>query len=237
MKNLRKLSALLLLFPVMMVACKKDKKDDVPTGPLGPNFPQIVNTVITPEILEQLKKNGMVINGGTTPPNINGVFLFSPAYCIFDNSGANRKDTYFSDYKLQFKNQNTSDYTVAMAYKDVGSGTDIGGDNNATYISGENNLFTVYSQSKGKQGITNYVALDVISGEATGTAMKNLIWSKYLVSKEGDEANLLLVPVGTTRIFTDKDGSSDAQATFAALPKHIQNTVKNALSLSALEAK
>lgn len=237
MKNLQKLFALLLLFPLLMVACKKDKKDDTPTGPLGPNFPQVINTIITPAILEDLKKNGMTINSGTTPPNINGMFLFSPAYCTFDNSGGNRKDTYFNDYKLQFKNQNTTDYTVSMAYKEAEDGSDTGGDNNATYISGEKNLFTVFSQSKGKEGTVNYVALDVISGEATGTAMKNLIWSRYLASKEGDDANLLLVKVGTTRIFVDKDGSSDAQTTFDALPKSMQNKVTKAMSAFSAAAK
>ncbi|MFW0717837.1 hypothetical protein [Pedobacter sp. N23S346] len=232
MKSLLKLSSLLLLFPLLFVACKKENKDETPTGPLGPKYPQVINNVITPEILESLKKNGMTVNSGTTPPTINGVFLFSPAYCSFDNSGNNLQGRYFNDYKLQFKNQNTNEYTVSMEYKDVSDGTDSGGDNNATYISGENNLFTVFSQVKGKSGSVNYVALDVISGEAAGGSMKNLVWSHYLVSKEGDEANLFLVPVGTTRIFKDENGLSGVQTTFDVLPNNLQTIVKKSLSLS-----
>lgn len=233
MKNLKQLLALLLLFSLMMGACKKNK-DDEPTGPLGTTFPQVLNNIITPAIIDSLKKNGMTINSGTTPPNINGIFLFSPTYCTFDNSGSNRAGTYFNDYKLQFKNQNTQDYTVGMAYKNASGSSDSGGDNNATYIAGENNRFTVFSQVKGKQGTINYVALDVISGEAAGGTMKNLMWSHYLVSKEGDEANIFLVPIGTTRIFADKDGSSDAQSTFDASAKQAQSKRSELLSMSAV---
>lgn len=232
MKSLLKLSSLLFLFALLFVACKKENKDEVPIGPLGPKYPQVINNVITPEIMESLKKNGMTINSGTTPPTLNGVFLFSPAYCSFDNSGNNLQGSYFNDYKLQFKNQNTNNYTVSMEYKDVNDGTDSGGDNNATYISGENNLFTVFSQVKGKSGSVNYVALDVISGEAAGGSMKDLIWSHYLVSKEGDAANIFLVPVGTTRIFTDKDGLSGSQNTFDVLPERLQTVVKKSLLIS-----
>lgn len=232
MRSLLKLPLLLLLFPVLFVACKKEKKDEIPTGPLGPKYPMVINNVITPEILENLKKNGMTVNSGTTPPSINGVFLFSPVYCSFDNSGSNLQGTYFNNYKIQFKNQNTTDYSVSMEYKDVSSGTDSGSDNNATYISGENNLFTVFSQAKGKSASINYVALDVISGEATGGSMKNLVWSHYMVSKEGDAANVILVPVGTTRIFTDKDGISASQNTFDVLPGQFKSLLKKASSIS-----
>ncbi len=232
MKSLLKISSLLLLIPLLFVACKKENNDETPTGPLGAKYPQVINNVITPEILESLKKNGMTINSGTTPPTINGVFLFSPAYCSFDDSGNNLKGSYFNDYKIQFKNQNTNDYTVSMEYKDVSDGTDSGGDNNATYISGENNLFTVFSQVKGKSGNVNYVALDVISGEAAAGSMKNLIWSHYLVSKEGDVSDVFLVPVGTTRIFKDENGLSNGQTTFSMLPKNLQSIVKKSLSLS-----
>lgn len=235
MKNIHKVpTALLLACALIIGACKKDKKDDnTPTGPLGPNYPQILNTIVTPAIIDTLKKQGMVINDGTTPPAINGIFLFSPAYCTFDNSGANRKGSYFDDYKLQFKDQNTSQYTVNFSYKDVSNGNDNASDDNATYISGQNNLFTVFSQAKGTAQGIKYTALDVISGQAQGTAMKNLVWSHYLVSKDGDAGNLLLVPAGTTRMFTDKDGSSDSQTTFDLLPKQIQSTIVKALSVSA----
>ncbi|MDY0904524.1 hypothetical protein [Pedobacter sp. CFBP9032] len=80
MKSALKFSSLLFLFHLLFVACKKENKDEVPTGPLGPKYPQVINNVITPEIMESLKKNGMTINSGTTPPTLNGVFLFSPAY-------------------------------------------------------------------------------------------------------------------------------------------------------------
>ncbi|WP_040626542.1 hypothetical protein [Mucilaginibacter paludis] len=238
MKKLQKLPLLLTLFSLIMTACKKDKKDDsTTTGPLGPNYPQVINTIVTPAIIDTLKKQGMVINDGLTPPNINGIFLFSPAYCTFDNSGGNGKGYTFDDYKLQFKDQNTNQYTVNLKYKDVSNGQDNASDGTATYISGQNNLFTVFAQAKGTASGINYVALDVISGQAQGTALKNLVWSHYLVSKDGDASNILLVRAGTTRIFTDRDGSSDAQATFDFLPKQIQNAVTKTLAGSISAAK
>ncbi|WDF54931.1 hypothetical protein [Mucilaginibacter sp. KACC 22063] len=227
MKTSLKLPAFLMLFVLAFAACKKDKKDDnTPTGPLGPNYPQALNNIVTPAIIDSLKKNGMVINSGLTPPSINGIYLFSPAYCTFDNSGDNRKGYIFDDYKLQFQNQNSTQYTVNLAYKDVQSGGDAAADNNATYIAGQNNLFTVFAQSKGATKGINYVTLDVISGQVDAGAMKNLIWSHYLVSKDADPLNMI-IPVGSTRIFTDKDGSSDSQTTFSVLPKPIQTAIKS----------
>lgn len=237
MKNIQKLAVLLLLCPLVMAACKKNKSDDTPAGPLGPNYPQALNNIVTPAIIDSLKKDGMVINAGLTPPAINGIFLFSPTYCIFDNSGDNRKGDYFDTYKLQFQNQNTTQYTVSFSYKDVNSNLNSAADNNATYISGQNNLFTVFAQSKGVERNINYTSLDVVSGQAQNGSMKNMVWSHYMVSKEGDAGNTILVRVGSTRIFNDQDGTSDSQTTFDAMPVKVQGTVLKALSISAKSAQ
>lgn len=232
MKTLHKLTALVLVFPLLLTACKKDKKSDTPDGPLGPNFPQIINTIVTPEVLDNLKRDGMVINDGLTPPTINGIFLFSPNYCTFDNSTPSRKGNRFDDYKLKFADQNTAKYSVSFTYKGVQESQNVASDANATFISGKDNLFTVFAQSTGVERGIKYTSLDVLSGQVDGSDMKNLTWSHYLVSKDGDDANAILVPEGTTRMFKDNDGSSASQTTFDAMPVKVQSTFTKALSIS-----
>ena len=45
---------------------------------LGPNFPAILNTIITPAILDTLKKHGTVIDSGFNAPNCQWHLSFKP---------------------------------------------------------------------------------------------------------------------------------------------------------------
>ena len=195
---LRIITMALLALPVLITACKKEKKTN-PTNAL----PTIVNTIVTQAQIDTLKKHGAIINEGTTPPTVSGTFLLSPDVCTYDNSGGNFSGQTFDDYIYKFSNQNTAKFTVRVDYVDVDGG-DTGADSTATYISGTGKLFTIFAQSSGVESDIDYTNLEVISGEIATGGIANLQITDYLKSK-GDDPNNKLEPAGSTRIFYDSD--------------------------------
>jgi len=213
--------AAILMISIAFLSCKKDKKS--PVGLLGPNFANVINSIVTPAILDSLKKGGLPINPGLTPANIDGIYLLSPDYCIYDNTNTYVGST-FSDELEKFSNQNTEAYSVAYAYNQ-GDGSEVGVDNRATYISGTGNLFTVYAQALDTLDGVPSVDLRVMSGELTTGGIKNLYQGVYIVSK-GNDPNGDVAPIGTTRVVKDGDGFSQTEATFSISPVKIQ-TARN----------
>jgi hypothetical protein len=189
----------LLAVAVILVSCSK-KKTDV--------LPQQVNTIVSSSTLAKLKQYGTVINEGTTPPDITGVYSITPNVCTFDNSAEHRTGQPFDDYYYKFSKQDSKNFTVRLDF--ISEGIDAGSDTIATFISGKNNLFTVFAQSKGISYGVDYVTLEIVSGEIDPTGIKNLQITKYLQSK-GDDPIPVLTEVGTTRIFHDSDDISERQ--------------------------
>lgn len=195
---LRIITMALLAIPVLLTACKKEKKTN-PTNTLPP----VVNTIVTQAQIDTMKKHGAVINEGTTPPTVSGAFLLSPDVCSYDNSGGNFSGTTFDDYVYKFSNQNTAKFTVRVDYADT-QGGDTGADSTATYISGSGKLFTIFAQSSGVESGINYTNLEVISGEVATGGIANFQITDFLESKGADPDNKL-EPAGSTRIFYDSD--------------------------------
>ena len=217
MKTVIKLAAAIVLVVITLTSCKKSNKT-TPVGALGPNVPNVLNTIITPAILDTLESRGTIVNEGLTPPTVNGIYLDHPNYCTYDNSGANLEGSIFDDYEYEFTNQNSSQFTIQLNYKDV-FGTDAGSDNSATYIIGTNDLFTIFAQASGVEGGISYINLQVLSGQFTSAGIANFQLSEYLVSKTGDVTNTILEPVHSTRIFNTENNVAVAQSSFSMVPK------------------
>lgn len=223
---MKKLSNIIIAAGVicmLFASCKKDNSNNKQAAAkLGTNFPSILNTIITPAVIDSLQKDGMIINSGLTPPTVNGAYFFHPQYCTFDNSGSGYLGQVIDDYKYNFTSQNSSAFTISVQYEDV-VGNDSGSDGSATYISGSGDLFTIFAQSNGvSQGIS-YVLLQVLSGQVANGSIKNLQIGEYLQSKVGDTGNTVVERVGSTRIFIDQDGNSEATTFSFNLPK-VQST-------------
>lgn len=216
---MKKTLLFLLIIPsLIIVSCKKDSNKK--NNPLGDSFPTALNKIITPAIVADLKSHGLVINGGLTPPVINGIYYLSPDSCIYDNSGIDATGEIFNPYKLRFSNQNNGASSIAFDYKSAADEEDFGSDANATFITGTNNAFTVFTQTTGQESGISHTDLIVVSGSIQNGGIHNLQLSTYLVSKSTDTQNYL-EPVGSTRIFTDMDGISETLNTFS-ITKPIQ---------------
>ncbi|HZY39969.1 MAG TPA: hypothetical protein VFE53_25115 [Mucilaginibacter sp.] len=236
MKTLAKLAIVIVMVSIAFTSCKKSKKTS-PVGALGPNFPYVLNTIVTPAILDSLENHGLEINGGLTPALVNGIYLFSPNEVSYDSSDGYYAGQIIDDYKYQFSEQNNDAFTINMKYKDITAvGTNTGSANGATIISGNGNSFTVYAQAQDTtQGVYS-VIIQVISGQLASGGIKNMQLAYYEKSK-GSDPNNLVVPVGTIRIFKDEDGFSQTQSTFSVDPNKVQNIYGNYLKSNLAAAR
>ena len=60
-----------MLMILAFASCKKSATV-TPTGKLGASYPEALNAIVTPAMIDTLRSHGMAINDGTTPPVING---------------------------------------------------------------------------------------------------------------------------------------------------------------------
>ena len=204
MKSLTNALIIVLVISVAFSSCKKDKSAPASTNTKG--LPTPVNTIISAAIIDTLKSHGVVINEGTTPPAIEGTYYVHPFVCSFDNSKFKLTGVTFTNYTYKFSKQNNSLYTVRVDY--VSSGADHGSDSTATYISGNGNLFTIFTQVNGVEDGIKYVDLEILSGEVGTNGIKNFQEALYLKSKEADP-NQDLIDVGDSRVLYDSDKFSE----------------------------
>lgn len=230
MKKLNLLFIAVALVAFAVSSCGKGEKVKPKTEPkLSNNYPTVLNSIVTPDMIDTLKKHGLVINAGTTPPVVDGVFLQAPDICIYDNATPANAGKLFTNYEYQFLNQDNSKYTVTVNYSNAIVGADDSGtDGSATYIAGQGNLFTVFAEVTGTLNGVTYKELQVLTGELAPTGLKNFQWAFLMKSKTDDPGDHKVAKVGTIRIFNDKDGFSEKQATFTT-NSFTQNLMQKAI--------
>ena len=195
----KKINAQLIILSIalgfILGSCKKDSGTNNP--PIIP--PISIKNIVTQSMIDSLTAAGAVINSGTTPPVVNGIYLMHPDSCIYDNSPGNYKGQYFDDYKFQFSNQNNSLYTITVAQKDVATGV-LNPNPTATYITGSGNAFSIYILSTSTPSGIAVQKFNVFSGTLTSGGIQNFQNTLYMRSKTGDPNNTV-APAGTIRVF------------------------------------
>ena len=198
-------TALMGVFALLaFTACSKSDDDTSKYE----NLPNEVKSIVSFDVLKKLEASGMVINLGTTPPNIEGSYSIAPfeleftdvpdpvyvpghvitgyQYRFYDQKGVNVK----TDYE-------NKDFFVQE--KALGKGT---------IISGSGNKFTVFMEVDGEHvGEATYKNLALLSGEVTPQGIKNFKYGFYMMQK--DDPYNKLMPVGATRIWFDNDFISE----------------------------
>lgn len=214
MKNLltSAFTALLLGSLLILDSCKK--KDPEPT--LSAKIQQIVPT----DLLDKMKAQGMPINEGLTPPNIEGIFVSSPHTVVSTFTG----DVYkagdsFVDFVLMFSNQNSKDLTVTIDTKSGGTtATGIGG-----FLAGSGNKFSLFAELTISGGGATGKQIRVFSGEITPNGIKDF-YTTLVFKEKNDPANYFL-NVGEMRVIKDGDGLASKRSTFRISAENIANTI------------
>ncbi len=207
MKNPFRICTITLLlagFALSLTSCKKDDVD--PTK----GFSTRIQNIISQEDIDKLRGRGMIINEGSQPPNIEGIFISSPHTLVSPYGTA---DTYkvgdvFTELILRFSRQNTTDGSATVETRSGGAtGTGIGG-----FLSGNGNKFTFFAEIDFVNGVVTGKQVRLFSGEITSDGIKDFYTTVFFKSK--NDPNNTQLPVGSSRIVKDGNGIASKRTTF-----------------------
>ena len=182
-----------------MVSCSKSDKNE----PKRFDIPSETETIISEEFIAKMANNGMIINEGINPPNIEGVFATGILKMIYTSL---EKDFHIweeiKSYRFKFYDQVgtrvKTDY-VNEAFINEEQATGRG-----TIISGSGNKFTAYLDMNIIDSGIKTRDVSVLSGEITPNGIKDFQYGFLKIEKTGDFQNKL-VPERTIRIWVSKD--------------------------------
>jgi hypothetical protein len=176
-----------------VVSCKKNE--------VVPGLSVKIQNIVPQAALDDMKTKGLIVNEGTTPPNIEGIFEANPYKLLapFDSSDPYDKDDVIDPYRFRLTGQNNDE--VKLEYKQVGTANT--GAGVASFLAGSGNKFTLFGQISGVEaGIPNKT-LFVLTGEITTTGIKDFQTAILLTEKTGDANNVKLIPINKSRVWID----------------------------------
>jgi len=186
--------------------CKKNEVD--PTK----GFSDKIQSIISQDDIARLRTRGMVINEGSQPPTIEGIYISSPHELVspYDATDTYKVGDSFNDLILRFTDQNSSEKTAKVDIKNGGAtGTGVGG-----FLAGNGNNFTFFAEIDLKSGTATAKQVRIFSGEMTPDGIKNFYTTLLVTSKV--DPNNELIPVGASRIIKDGNGLAGTRSSFRA---------------------
>ena len=180
------------------------KSDDSGSALVDPNgLTRDINEIVPDSLLDAIKKLGMPVNTGGSPPNLQGAYFLSPF--ILDST--NIPNDYpigkqFADYYLNFTNQNFRDLTVNIDYRNGGeTGNGIG-----SYIVGKGSNFSVFSRitSHNPAQTDSAYILFLFSGSKSNDGLHNMYVALFMLDDLGDPSGYF-IENGHGRVFYDSD--------------------------------
>jgi len=198
---------LVAIIAIELSSCKK--KDDPTVG-----FSEEIQKIVPDEILKDVRAKGMVINEGKVPPNIEGNYIVEPVELLspFGQDDPWRKGKIIDDYYYKFSRQSSDKKTVFIDYNNGGTdrGSGLG-----SFVSGNGNKFTIFSEVVGTGSGVDYVMLQMFSGELTADKeIKNFQLSIYMKEKDESSGLGVLIPLNTGRIWFDNNKISKRTSTY-----------------------
>lgn len=182
-----------------MVSCSKSDKNE----PKRFDIPSETETIISEEFIAKMANNGMIINEGINPPNIEGVFATGILKMIYTSLekdfpiGEEIKSYRFKFYDQVGTRVKTDYVNEAFINEEQATGR-------GTIISGSGNKFTAYLDMNIIDSGIKTRDVSVLSGEITPNGIKDFQYGFLKIEKTGDFRNKL-VPDRTIRIWVSKD--------------------------------
>lgn len=178
-----------------------------------------INNLIEQRWIDELKRLGMPINSGVTPPNVNCIFSVTPMVLKSTNIP---NDNYtigyqINDEKIQFSLQDNSTLTIKVDYVSGSTTTTSTG----SFIVGSGNDFTIFSKtiSTDSNGVKTTM-VEIFSGTMDTNSVRNFYNGLIMIDNGGDNAHYILN--GQGRVFWDRDGVSEKVSSLKSA--HITNT-------------
>ena len=190
---------------LLAISCSKSENSvekQVKTS--GFNIPAEAKAIIPEEFIGKMAANGMTINEGTNPPNIQGIFATGILKMIYTSLNY---DTFpigkeIESYRFKFYEQSGTKIKTDYINEDILANDQATG--RGTIISGNGNKFTAYLDMDITDIEIKTRDVSVLSGEITPEGIKNFQYAFLKMEKTGDFSERM-VPVGTIRIWISKD--------------------------------
>ena len=189
---------------LLAISCSKSENSvekQVKTS--GFNIPAEAKAIIPEEFIGKMAANGMTINEGTNPPNIQGIFATGILKMIYTSLNY---DTFpigkeIESYRFKFYEQRGTKIKTDYINEDILANDQATG--RGTIISGNGNKFTAYLDMDITDIEIKTRDVSVLSGEITPEGIKNFQYAFLKMDKTVDFSERL-VPVGTIWISKDK---------------------------------
>ena len=202
---------------ILLFGCKKEKDGADDTI----KQTQQINLVLPQKYIDTLKNLGISIHEGTTPPIVNGIYIFSPSILKASNIPGDEIGSTFSESKIKMENQNNTDFTLCI----IGQSLLVDRDTSiVTAISGSGNNFTVYSKIKATAG-SNYAYFAVVfSGTMSDSGIKNLEYG--IINIDNSHGVGTFISEGSARLVYDGDFITVTSPVFRVSTTPISNNTK-----------
>ena len=190
---------------LLAISCSKSENSvekQVKTS--GFNIPAEAKAIIPEVFIGKMAANGMTINEGTNPPNIQGIFATGILKMIYTSLNY---DTFpigkeIESYRFKFYEQRGTKIKTDYINEDILANDQATG--RGTIISGNGSKFTAYLDMDITDIEIKTRDVSVLSGEITPEGIKNFQYGFLKMEKTGDLSERM-VPVGTIRIWISKD--------------------------------
>jgi len=195
---------LLLSIAVSTLLFSCSKKD----GDKGPSDEDIlhkkVEDIIPQKYLDTLQRLKLNINGGVTPPNVEGTYSVRP--CILDTSNVDTDSpgTLFHPGIVHFSGQNNKDFSIKLIGEHFVSLSDT---SIVTAISGSGNDFTVYGKIKSVNGSKSAIMALIITATKDGDNLRN--FKIGIINIDNSNGAGVFIPEGKGRVAHDEDFVSE----------------------------
>jgi hypothetical protein len=172
-----------------------------------------INEIVPPETLDKLQELGIEINGGNTPPDIEGTYLANPLVLVKNMASTQIAEQW--DMYVTFSNQNNTSLTVNADYTMKSQGAwwttqTMSASGPGSFIVGEGNKFTVFVDGRRSSSASRVTGntVEIFSGEISSEGIKNYHWAVIMVDDNGDPDNVW-IDNGDCYMKKDSDGFSE----------------------------
>ncbi|MGB5926946.1 MAG: hypothetical protein WBH03_02170, partial [Cyclobacteriaceae bacterium] len=172
------LGSFLLLF---FSACGDDEEISPQVDANG--LTREITDLVPQYILDEMEALGMPINGGESPPNVEGTYYANPFVLLNSNRSNDVVGQNFAPYTVTFSNQNNNKLTVKVDYVNgPESGNGIG-----SFIVGTSTQFSVFVEVNSQHSRGSSAKFtQVISGEMTDQGIENLHVANFMIDNYGN---------------------------------------------------
>lgn len=194
----------LLLLLVLLTNCSKDDNTPSASKVNQEGLTSDITELVPQVILDEMRRLGMPIYGGETPPDLEGSYLASPFILVASNRPDDRPGNKFRDYELTLSNQDNEKLRINLDYvHSLESGTGLGG-----FVVGTDNKFSVFVRVVSTVGVgATADFVHVISGQRTEDGVADLYFANFMLDNRGNPDGIW-IEEGEGRVLYDEDGFS-----------------------------